>query len=102
MSVSDIICRRTRIRREREGGDIVDVGNGITTGELILYLLPVIIIQLALMVYALVDVARRERVRYGSKLLWVVVIVLINIIGPIVYLAWGRMPAEDRMEDYGP
>ena len=80
----------------------MDVGNGITTGELILYLLPVIIIQLALMVYALVDVARRERVRYGSKLLWVVVIVLINIIGPIVYLAWGRMPAEGGAEDYGP
>jgi len=79
----------------------VDVGNGITTGELILYLLPVIIIQLALMVYALVDVARRERVRYSSKLLWVVVIVLINIIGPIVYLAWGRMPAEGGTEDYG-
>ncbi|MBN2026956.1 MAG: PLDc N-terminal domain-containing protein [Actinobacteria bacterium] len=54
------------------------------------------------MVYALVDVARRERVRYGSKLLWVVVIVLINIIGPIIYLAWGRMPAEGGGEDYGP
>ena len=80
----------------------MDIGNGITTGELILYLLPVLIIQLALMVYALVDLARRERVRYGSKLLWVVVIVLINIIGPIVYLAWGRMPPEGGAEDYEP
>jgi uncharacterized membrane protein YhaH (DUF805 family) len=80
----------------------VEAGNGVTTGELVLYLLPVLIIQLALMVYALVDVARRERVRYGSKILWVVVIVLINIIGPIAYLAWGRMPAEGGVEDYGP
>jgi len=90
------------IRREREGGDIVEAGNGITIGELILYLLPVIIIQLTLMVYALVDVARRERVRGGSKALWIVIIVLINIIGPIVYLAWGRMPAESGTEDYEP
>lgn len=102
MSVSDISCQGMGIRREREGGDIVEAGNGITTGELILYLLPVIIIQLTLMVYALVDVVKRERVRGGNKALWIVVIVLINIIGPIVYLAWGRTPAEDGTEDYGP
>ena len=99
--MSDIVCQRAGIRQERDGGDIVEAGNGITTGELILYLLPVIIIQLTLMVYSLIDVARRERVRYDSKVLWVVVIVLINIIGPVVYLAWGRMPAEDGAEDYG-
>ncbi len=43
--------------------------DAISTGELILYLLPVIAIQLALMVYALVDLARRGEVRGGSKAL---------------------------------
>ena len=57
--------------------------------RLILLLLPLIVIQLGLMVYALVDLAKRERVK-GDKWIWVVVIVLINIIGPIIYLVAGR------------
>lgn len=69
--------------------------DAISTGELILYLLPVIAIQLALMVYALVDLARRGEVRGGSKALWAAAILLINFIGPIVYLAWGRYPAGE-------
>jgi len=57
--------------------------------RLILLLLPLIAIQIGLMVYALVDLAKRERVK-GDKWIWVVVIVLVNIIGPIVYLVAGR------------
>lgn len=57
--------------------------------RLILLALPVLAIQLGLMVYALVDLAKRERVK-GDKWIWVVVIVLVNIIGPIVYLVAGR------------
>ena len=74
--------------------------DGISTGEIILYLLPVMIIQMALLVYALVDLARRAEVRTGNKLLWAVVILLVNFIGPIVYLAWGRHPGgEERRAD---
>jgi len=57
--------------------------------RLILLLLPLIVIQLGLMIYALVDLAKRERVK-GEKWIWAVVIVLVNIIGPIVYLVAGR------------
>ena len=39
---------------------------------------------------ALVDLVKRERVRGGNKLVWVLVIILINIIGPIIYLLAGR------------
>ncbi len=53
-------------------------------------LLPLLAIQLSLMIWALVDLVRRERVRGGSKLVWVLVILLLNFIGPILYLVWGR------------
>lgn len=66
---------------------------GIETGRLVLYLLPVILLQLGLMIYALVDLARRDAVRFDSRLLWALVIIFINLLGPIVYLAWGRTPA---------
>jgi len=52
-------------------------------------LIPLFVIQIALMVIALVDVIRRERVR-GNKVVWIIIIVLINVIAPIVYLLFGR------------
>ena len=41
------------------------------------------------MVVALVDLVRRERVR-GPKWAWALVIVFFNLIGPVVYLLFGR------------
>ena len=60
-----------------------------TLNELLPFLIPVILLQIGLMVVALVDLIRRERTR-GPKWAWALVIVLINIIGPAVYLLFGR------------
>ena len=53
------------------------------------YLIPIVVIQLALMITALVDLVRREQTR-GPKWVWALVIVLVNFIGPIVYFVFGR------------
>lgn len=52
--------------------------------------LPLILIQLGLMVAALIDLSRRERVTWGTKLPWIFINVLFGILGPIVYFAFGR------------
>jgi len=57
--------------------------------DLIPFLIPVILLQIGLMVVALVDLIRRERTR-GPKWAWALVVVFINIIGPVVYLLFGR------------
>ncbi|HEY4694041.1 MAG TPA: PLD nuclease N-terminal domain-containing protein [Bellilinea sp.] len=53
------------------------------------FLLPVILIELGLMIFALVDLIRRERTK-GPKWMWAILIVLVQIIGPVVYLLAGR------------
>ena len=53
------------------------------------FLIPVLIIQLALMITALVDLARRAHTR-GPKWVWVLVILFVNYIGPIIYFVVGR------------
>jgi phospholipase D-like protein len=59
--------------------------------QIIALLIPIVVIQLGLMIAALVDLERDERrVRGGSKLVWAVVIVFINILGPILYFVAGR------------
>ncbi len=52
-------------------------------------LIPIILIELALMIVALVDAIRRPKTN-GPKWLWILVIILINLIGPIVYFIVGR------------
>jgi hypothetical protein len=52
-------------------------------------LIPILLIQLALMIYCLVDLARRETTK-GPKWVWVLLIVLGQLWGPIVYLILGR------------
>ena len=59
--------------------------------QILLLILPIIAIQLGLIVLALRDLLRPERqVRGDSKLLWGLVIVILNIIGPLLYFAVGR------------
>jgi hypothetical protein len=57
--------------------------------EMLPFLIPVILLQLALLVAALVDLARRERTR-GPKWLWVLIILFVSLIGPILYFTLGR------------
>ncbi len=53
-------------------------------------LIPLLVIQLVLIGIALRDLVRRKRVKGGNKLLWGLVIVFIQYIGPILYLTIGR------------
>lgn len=69
------------------------------TWQWIVVLAPLAVIQLGLMAVALVDLAKREEVRGGSKLAWALVIVLVNFLGPAVYLLWGREAGVGRPPD---
>ena len=57
--------------------------------QLLPYIIPLVLLQLILMIVALLDLIRREKTR-GPKWLWTIVIVLGELIGPIVYLIFGR------------
>ncbi|GAA0281325.1 PLD nuclease N-terminal domain-containing protein [Faecalicatena contorta] len=53
-------------------------------------LLPVIIIELILMVTALIHVLRHPNYRFGNRVVWIVIVMFIQIAGPIVYFLFGR------------
>lgn len=54
-----------------------------------------VIAQIALEVYAIVDIIRRptDQVTGGNKLLWILLVLFVNLVGAIVYLVAGRKPA---------
>lgn len=57
--------------------------------SIIPYLIPILILQLGLMIFALLDLVRRERTR-GPKWLWALIIIIGELIGPIIYFVIGR------------
>ena len=54
-------------------------------------LLPLVLAELALVIFCLVDIFRADRhVRGGNKLVWALVILFIGTLGPLAYLFFGR------------
>lgn len=58
--------------------------------EYLPYIIPLVLIQLVLMIVALVDLIRREKTRGLPKWAWGIIIVLGELLGPIIYLIFGR------------
>ena len=56
------------------------------------FLIPVIILEIALLVFALVDLFKREHLSSNTRLIWALVIILLNIIG--------RLSLGYRLESY--
>ena len=62
----------------------------IDLGQFIPLIIPIVLVELGLLAFALYDLLKRKRVRGGSKWVWGILIVVVNIIGPIIYLLLGR------------
>ena len=58
-------------------------------------LIPLFVIQLGLMAAALIHAIRHPKFKVGNLAIWVVVILLVNIIGPVLYFIIGRGENED-------
>ena len=63
-------------------------------GEILPLLIPLAVIQLALLGFALRDLLNPERrVKGGNKLVWALIIIFVNLIGPLAYFFVGREEA---------
>lgn len=51
---------------------------------------PLLVLQILLMVWALVDLIRRKKVKGLPRWVWVLIIIFVNLFGPIIYLVFGR------------
>jgi len=62
--------------------------------EYLPFLIPVALVELILMLTALVHVLRHKKYRFGNRILWIIVVVFFEIIGPILYFTIGRGEEE--------
>lgn len=69
--------------------------------EILPLLIPLIIIQLGVQIYCLVNLSRINKVniRFNNKIIWVIII-MVNLLGAVIYLAAGRINSiEDSSRD---
>lgn len=52
--------------------------------------IPLILLEVGLMIAAMVHVLRHPHYRFGNRLMWILIVVLLQIIGPIIYFVFGR------------
>ena len=58
--------------------------------EFLPFLIPLAIAQYALMGYAIYHILTHKNYRVGNRVLWLVISIFINFIGPILYFAIGK------------
>ena len=66
------------------------MNNNLNLGQLIALLIPLVLVELGLLGFALYDLIKRKRVKGGNKWLWGIIIVVVEIVGPILYFVLGR------------
>ena len=63
----------------------------MTLQEILPFLIPLIVLQLLLMGVALYDLTRPERrVKGDSKVVWALVVIFVNLLGPLLYFLFGQ------------
>ena len=58
--------------------------------EYLPFIIPLAIIEIALAVTALIHVLKHPNYRFGNKVMWIIVVLIFEFIGPIVYFTIGR------------
>jgi len=58
--------------------------------DILPYLIPLLVLEIVLLFVAIIDLDRRRYVTGNNKLVWVLVIVIFGIIGPVIYFVFGR------------
>jgi len=54
------------------------------------FLIPILLVQIGLAITALIHILKHPTYRFWNKTIWIFVVLLLQIIGPILYFTMGR------------
>ncbi|PIC85855.1 hypothetical protein CSV72_11620 [Sporosarcina sp. P20a] len=64
--------------------------------EYLPFLIPLIILQLGLAIYSAIHVIRHPHYRFGNQVMWLLIVLLMQFIGPLIYFVFGRGDHDGR------
>ncbi|WP_303968607.1 PLDc N-terminal domain-containing protein [Sporosarcina ureae] len=64
--------------------------------EYLPFLIPLIILQLGLAIFSAIHVIRHPHYRFGNQVVWLLIVLLFQFIGPLIYFVFGRGDHNSR------
>lgn len=64
--------------------------------EYLPFLIPLIILQLGLAIYSAIHVIRHPHYRFSNQVMWMLIVLLMQFIGPLIYFIFGRGDHDGR------
>ena len=64
--------------------------------EYLPFLIPLVILQLGLAIFSAIHVIRHPHYRFGNQVMWLLIVLLIQFIGPLIYFVFGRRDRDGR------
>lgn len=58
--------------------------------EYLPFIIPIAVIEIGLMLTALIHVLTHKNYRFGNRILWGIIVVVLGFIGPIAYFTIGK------------
>lgn len=58
--------------------------------EMLPLLIPILVLDTILAVVAVLHILRHPHYRFGNKALWLVVVIVLLLIGPVIYFIFGK------------
>jgi hypothetical protein len=58
--------------------------------EYLPFIIPLVIAEFTLAIVALVHVLKHPHYRFGNKTMWILIVLFVQIIGPVLYFVGGR------------
>lgn len=64
--------------------------------EYLPFLIPLIILQLGLAIFSAIHVVRHPHYRFGNLVMWLLIVLLVQFIGPLIFFVFGRGDHDGR------
>lgn len=53
-------------------------------------LIPILILDVALAIIAVIHVLRHQQYRFGNRTFWLVIVIVLLLFGPLIYFVFGK------------
>lgn len=61
-----------------------------TLVEYLPFLIPLIILQYGLAIYAIMHIIKHPNYKFGNQVMWIIISLFLSFIGPILYFMFGK------------
>lgn len=61
-----------------------------TLVEYLPFLIPLVILQYGLAIYAIMHIIKHPNYKFGNQVMWIIISLFLSFIGPILYFMFGK------------